>query len=167
MLTLDAKEFYKKWIMDILDCQDVDGHVRHTAPFMGGGGGPGGWGSAIVNVPYHFYKAYGDLDMLNKCYNPMKKWIEYLVSRQQNGLIAFEDIGGWCLGDWCTLQKTIIPESFVNTCYFIKNLIYLEEIATIIGASDDIPYFASLRADAQKAIKDAFYNLVIRKNISC
>ena len=158
MLTLDAKEFYKKWIMDILDCQDVDGHVRHTAPFMGGGGGPGGWGSAIVNVPYHFYKAYGDLDMLNKCYNPMKKWIEYLVSRLENGLIAFEDIGGWCLGDWCTLDKTIIPESFVNTCYFIKNLIYLEEIATIIGASDDIPYFASLRADAQKSIKDAFYN---------
>ncbi|MBR6502927.1 MAG: family 78 glycoside hydrolase catalytic domain [Clostridia bacterium] len=158
MLTLDTKEFYKKWIIDILDCQDVDGHVRHTAPFMGGGGGPGGWGSAIVNVPYHFYKSYGDVDMLDKCYNPMKKWIEYLISRQENGLIAFEDIGGWCLGDWCTLEKTTIPESFVNTCYFIKNLIYLEEIATILGKNDDIPYFVSLRQAAEKAVKDAYYN---------
>ena len=158
MLTLDTKEFYKKWIVDILDCQDVDGHVRHTAPFMGGGGGPGGWGSAIVNVPYYFYKSYGDVDMLDKCYNPMKKWIEYLISRQDNGLIAFEDIGGWCLGDWCTLDKTTIPESFVNTCYFIKNLIFLEEIAAIIGKNDDIPYFVSLRQAAEKAVKDTYYN---------
>ena len=158
MLTLDTKGFYQKWIVDILDCQDVDGHVRHTAPFMGGGGGPGGWGSAIVNVPYYFYKSYGDVDMLDKCYNPMKKWIEYLVSRQENGLVAFEDVGGWCLGDWCTLDKTIIPESFVNTCYFIKNLIYLEEIAKILGQNNDIPYFSSLRLSAEKAVKDAYYN---------
>ena len=158
MLTLDTKEFYKKWIWDILDCQDVDGHVRHTAPFMGGGGGPGGWGSAIVNVPYYFYKSFGDKDMLNKCYNPMKKWIKYLVSRQENGLIAFEEKGGWCLGDWCTLDKTIIPESFVNTCYFIKNLIYLEEIAAIIGKNDDIPYCISLRQDAEKAVVNTYYN---------
>ncbi len=158
MLTLDTKEFYKKWIQDILDCQDIDGHVRHTAPFMGGGGGPGGWGSAIINVPYYFYKYYGDIDMLKKCYKPMKKWIEYLVSRQENGLIAFEDVGGWCLGDWCTLEKTIIPESFVNTCYFIKNLLYIEEIAAITNQNNDIPYFINLRKNAENAVKNTFYD---------
>ena len=69
-----------------------------------------------------------------------------------------EEEGGWCLGDWCTLDKTTIPESFVNTCYFIKNLIYLEEIAAVIGKNDDIPYLVSLRQAAEKAVKDAFYN---------
>lgn len=54
MLLLDSREFYRKWIRDILDSQDPDtGHVQHTAPFMGGGGGPGGWGSAVIIVPYH------------------------------------------------------------------------------------------------------------------
>lgn len=158
MLTLDAKEFYKKWIMDILDCQDVDGHVRHTAPFMGGGGGPGGWGSAITIVPYEFYKHYGDIEILKNCYEPMKNWISYLVTRLENGLIAFEDIGGWCLGDWFTLEKTAIPESFVNTCYFIKNLLILEKIAIILGNDNDIPYFTRLRKTAEKAVKDAFFD---------
>ena len=48
----DAGSFYKKWLQDIYDCQDtVTGRIQNTAPFMGGGGGHGGWGSAIVFVP--------------------------------------------------------------------------------------------------------------------
>lgn len=47
MLLLDSRKFYEKWIQDIADCQDMkSGHIQHTAPFYGGGGGPGGWGSA-------------------------------------------------------------------------------------------------------------------------
>ena len=100
MLTLDCREFYRKWIRDILDCQDINGHVQHTAPFMGGAGGPGVWGSAIVFVPYSYYLHYGDESILRDCYMPMRKWIEYLSSRCDNGLIVCEEKGGWCLGDW-------------------------------------------------------------------
>ncbi len=53
MQMLDSRKFYRKWIQDILDCQDkTSGHVQHTAPLMGGGGGPGGWGCAVVLVPW-------------------------------------------------------------------------------------------------------------------
>lgn len=158
MLMLDSREFYKKWIQDILDCQDIDGHVRHTAPFMGGGGGPGGWGSAIINVPYAYYKHYGDTDILNQCYTAIKCWIDYLLARQENGLITSEDPGGWCLGDWASLEKMEIPEPYVNSCYFVKNLLYLEEIANIIGKNDDIPRYRKLRETAEKAIVDTYYD---------
>lgn len=40
----DAEKVYLKWIGDILDGQEADGHIQHTAPFEGGGGGPAGWG---------------------------------------------------------------------------------------------------------------------------
>lgn len=51
MFLLESQEFYRKWIQDILDCQDIkSGYVQHTAPFMGGGG-TGGWGCAIAIVP--------------------------------------------------------------------------------------------------------------------
>ncbi|HBL41152.1 MAG TPA: hypothetical protein DDY98_06125, partial [Ruminococcaceae bacterium] len=37
----DAKDLYRKWMRDIADSQDIyGGHVEHTAPFYGGGGGP-------------------------------------------------------------------------------------------------------------------------------
>lgn len=158
MLMLDSREFYKKWIQDILDCQDIDGHVRHTAPFMGGGGGPGGWGSAIINVPYAYYKHYGDTDMLKQCYTAMKRWIDYLLTRQENGLVTSEDPGGWCLGDWASPEKMQIPEPFVNSCYFVKNLLLLEEIADIIGNVDDIPRYRKLRETAEKAVVDTYYD---------
>ena len=158
MMMLDTQEFYKKWIQDILDCQDTDGHVRHTAPFLGGGGGPGGWGSAIVIVPYAYYKQYGDINMIEYCYDKMKLWISYLLSRQENGLVTNEDPGGWCLGDWASLEKMEIPEPYVNTCYFVKDLILLEEMATVIGKTDDVPYFKSLRSVSEKAIVDTYYD---------
>lgn len=158
MMLLDSKEFYKKWIQDILDCQDTDGHVRHTAPFMGGGGGPGGWGSAIVIVPYSYYKQYGDTDIIKYCYDRMKLWIKYLLSHQENGLVTSEDPGGWCLGDWASLEKMEIPEPYVNSCYFVKNLLLLEEMAALIGKTEDIPYYQSIRAITEKAIIDTYYD---------
>ena len=158
MMMLDTKEFYKKWIQDILDCQDIDGHVRHTAPFMGGGGGPGGWGSAIVIVPYAYYKQYGDTDIIQQCYDKMKLWIGYLLAHSENGLVTSEDKGGWCLGDWASLEKMEIPEPYVNSCYLVKNLLMLEEMAALIGKDDDIPYYKSLRTTTEKAIVDTYYD---------
>lgn len=158
MMMLDSKEFYKKWIQDILDCQDTDGHVRHTAPFMGGGGGPGGWGSAIVIVPYAYYKQYGDTEIIKHCYDKMKLWINYLLSHSENGLVISEDAGGWCLGDWASLEKMEIPEPYVNSCYLVKNLLLLEEMAELVDKSDDIPYYQTLRNTTEKAIVNTYYD---------
>ncbi len=158
MMMLDSKEFYKKWIQDILDCQDTDGHVRHTAPFLGGGGGPGGWGSAIVIVPYAYYKQYGDTDIIKHCYDKMKLWINYLLSHSENGLVISEDAGGWCLGDWASLEKMEIPEPYVNSCYLVKNLLLLEGMAELVDKSDDIPYYQTLRNTTEKAIVNTYYD---------
>ncbi len=158
MMMIDTREFYKKWIRDILDCQDTNGHIRHTAPFMGGGGGPGGWGSAITIVPYAYYKQYGDTNIIEECYDSMKLWISYLLSHTENGLVTSEDPGGWCLGDWASLDEMKIPEPYVNSCYFVKNLLLLEEMAALIGKNEDIPYYQELRAVTEKAIVDTYYD---------
>ncbi len=159
MLTTHSREFYRKWIRDILDCQDVTGgHVQHTAPFMGGGGGPGGWGCAIVLVPYAYYRRYGETQMLRLCYEPMKKWCDYLDSRLENNLVCAEEPGGWCLGDWCTLEKTVIPEPFVNTYFYIKCLHILERIASLLGRPEDIHTFASKAENLKQALLNTYFD---------
>lgn len=159
MLTTESREFYRKWIRDILDCQDKSGgHVQHTAPFMGGGGGPGGWGCAIVLVPYAYYRRYGEAQMLQKCYEPMKKWCGYLDSRLENQLVSREEPGGWCLGDWCTLEKAVLPEPFVNTYFYIKCLHILKKIASVIDRPEDIHIFASKAEELKKALVDTYFN---------
>ena len=158
MTIFDSREFYRKWICDILDCQDIhNGHVQHTAPMMGGGGGPCAWGNAIVQVPYMYYKKYGDTDMLAGCYEPMKKWVSYTESRTENGLVVREEKDGWCLGDWVTLEKVEIPAEFVNSCMFIKMLRQIIEIAKIIGKDEDVADYAKMINSLEKGVKDNFY----------
>ena len=65
MMYIRKRLGYEKWLQDIADSQDVlSGHVQYTAPYIRSGGGPGGWGCAIVEVPYQLYKHYGDPQIL-------------------------------------------------------------------------------------------------------
>ena len=158
MLMFDSKEFYRKWIRDILDSQDImSGHVQHTAPFMGGGGGPGGWGSAVVVVPYHYWRHFGDESILRDVIPAIKKWITYLESHMENGLVVREEDGGWCLGDWCTLEKCEIPEPLVNSWYLIKDLEMLRVMCDAAGEPFDMRY-ESLYRKTLDAIKDTYFS---------
>lgn len=159
MLLLDSRLFYEKWIGDILDCQDVhSGHVQHTAPFMGGGGGPGGWGCAIIVVPYRYYRHYGDIGLLTRCYPAMEKWVNYMNAHSEGGLVTSEEAGGWCLGDWAAMDPIAIPEPYVNTCYFIKALKMLVEIAGILQCPEEAEEYAERIIRSKAAIKRAYYN---------
>lgn len=135
MLTLSVKELYRKWYQDILDSQGIDsGHIPHTAPFLGGGGGPGGWGGAVCIVPIAFYRIYGDSSLLERGYPSMLRWLEYMNSRCTDGLVTREEEGGWCLGEWCAPESAskTIPAAFVNTYFYIKGLKCLKRIADIL-----------------------------------
>lgn len=156
MLMLDSKEFYRKWIRDILDSQGPEtGHVQHTAPFMGGGGGPGGWGCAVVIVPYHYWKTFGDVDLICESYPHMKKWIEYLKVHSTNSLVTSEEEGGWCLGDWCTLEKCTLPEPLVNSYYLITSLRMMREMAKKLGESFE---YDQLEADTLSAVRETYFS---------
>lgn len=156
MLLADSRLLYEKWIQDIADGQDPDtGHVQHTAPFAGGGGGPGGWGCAIVEVPYQYYRHYGDKSILEKYYPNMLKYIDYLELRSENGLVVAEEPGGWCLGDWCTPDPIAIPEPFINTYFYVKSMEQIRYISEVL----DKPFPFEKRLEMVKqALIDHYYD---------
>lgn len=157
MSIFDARAFYKKWIKDILDCQDINnGHIQHTAPFNGGGGGPGGWGCAVVVVPYMYYKYYCDKSVLEETYPAMEKWVSYMMSRSENHLVVREEEGGWCLGDWASpVREELPPEPYVNTYYFVKSLMYMKEICGVL----QIPFtYDDVIEDCKAAVRDTYFD---------
>ncbi len=161
MMLLDCREFYRKWIIDILDSQDIaTGHVQHTAPFQGGGGGPGGWGCAIILVPYYFLRQYGrsEIAFVRRCYEPMKRWLEYLKKHSTDYLVTSEAVGGWCLGDWCTLEKIRLPEPFVNSFYLVKCLGIMCELAELFGEQSDIQTFREWKKNTLHALKRTYFD---------
>lgn len=159
MLLLDSKNFYRKWINDISDSQNrADGHVPYTAPFINSGGGPGGWGCAIVEVPYTYYKMYGETDVLSENFDGMLRYFDFLDEHSENGLVTSELPGNWCLGDWCTAEKTEIPEPFVNTYFYIKSLSRVIEISNVICRSDLTEKLAEKQKYLKKRMCDEFYD---------
>lgn len=169
MLMTNSRLFYKKWMGDIADCQDVEtGHVQHTTPFCGGGGGPAAWGGAIVVVPYVYYKTYGEKDAVEQYFPNMLKYIEYMVNHSECGLVCREE-KEWCLGDWCapmelhkpephTKSRVLIPETYVNTVLFIKQMKMTMELAEIIGKEDEVSHLPSLIEKASKMVGIAYFS---------
>lgn len=159
MLMLDAKAFYRKWLYDIADSQCREsGHVQHTAPPMGGGGGPCGWGGAIVEVPYRYYKIYGDKELLSEFFPKMLHFFDYLESRSENGLVVREEEGGWCLGDWLPPTPIQISEAYVNTTLYIRFMEQVLEIAKILGREDEVSYIPERMERVKKAVDGAYFS---------
>ena len=159
MTVFDCKEFYRKWICDIADCQDrLTGHIQYTAPYLYSGGGPGGWGCAIVEVPYVFWKHYGDTKVLNDNYDGMLRYFDYLEAHSENALVVSDQKGKWCLGDWCTCESVVLPAPFVNNYFYVKSIDRVIEISRAIGREDKIPLLEKRRAERTDAMTRSYYN---------
>ncbi len=172
LTTLDAEKFYRKWMRDIGDCQDtLSGHIQYTAPYIDSGGGPGGWGCAIVEVPYRLYKHYGDPSVLTEYYPQMRRYIDYLEAHSAYGLVASDKEGCWCLGDWCGPnilypdkditshnQQVILPAPMVNTYFMVKSLEKMTEIARLIDKDEDVAEYEAKIAYRKGAVQTAYFN---------
>jgi len=169
---LDAKAFYEKWLQDIADGQDtISGHIQYTAPYIRSGGGPGGWGCAIVEVPYQLYRHFGDAGILAKYYSNMRRYIDYLEAHSEFGLVTSDKAGEWCLGDWCGpvilypdqeiryhRQQVMLPAPMVNTYFMVKALKQMCQIARVIGKEADIPEYEQKITQRKSAIRAAYFN---------
>ena len=139
MLLFGTESFYRKWIGDISDCQDrKSGHVQYTAPYFPCGGGPGGWGCAITEVPYTFYRMFGDVKPARDTFTQGLMYLGYLDAHSENDLVTSDQPGNWCLGDWCTphlkhAEWPIIPAPFVNNYFYIRTCDRLLELAPLVG----------------------------------
>ena len=165
MLMFDAKDMYKKWMEDIADSQDKNsGHIQYTAPYVESGGGPGGWGCAIIEVPYSYYKIYGDKEPLYKYFDNMRRYFDYLEAHSEKDLVVSDQPGLWCLGDWCApspLHGTLplIPAPLVNNYFYIKSLNRMVEIAAAIGKEEYIEGFKKVAEIKKAALVREYYDV--------
>ena len=169
---MEAEKLYRIWVQDIADGQDLlSGHVQYTAPYIRSGGGPGGWGCAIVEVPYQLYKHYGKLEYLENYYENMRRYIDYLEAHSEFGLVTSDKEGEWCLGDWCGPnilypdrditfhnQQVMLPAPMVNTYFMVKSLKQICEIASLLGKEADIAEYEQKIELRKRAITAGYFN---------
>jgi len=161
MHNYDAKNFYYKWINDILDAQNVDtGYVPNCAPWQPGCGGGVAWGAAVSIMPWEYYVHYGDKDMLVKSYEAMKAYIRYMqtwvnddgimFSKRKNG--SGEVIMWFNLGEWAPAEK-LVRDDLVHTFYYWRCVDIASKTAQVLGNLEEYNTYKELA----NAIKNAFY----------
>jgi hypothetical protein len=93
--------YFTKWARDFADVQKDTGDVPHTAPTVGGGGGPA-WSGFVVTLPYQLYVTYGDASLIESMYPTMVRQLDfYTKNTKSDGLLHPWSTSKWdFLGDW-------------------------------------------------------------------
>jgi len=99
---LDAA-FYKKWIRDWRDVQDIKtGMVPHSAPQRVGGGGPA-WGGILQAITWRHYLYYGDIRVLEDNYDACRHYANAFERYCRKGILRFYG------GQWTSSVIGLLP----------------------------------------------------------
>ncbi len=143
MLNFRTGPFYAKWAADWRDAQNQQGDVPYTAPYSQDAGGGPAWSGFCTTMPWQIYLTYGDRRPLELGWPVMKKWLAFIDTKMDDGLLQ-PYVGIGCagspkwnfLGDWVPpgrkQGKDRVDDRstlFFNNCY----LVYCWQLASKIG----------------------------------
>ena len=167
MHNFDAAAFYQKWIRDMRDAQDkISGYEPNSAPWQPGCGGGVAWGAALCTMPWEYYVHYGDLRMLQDCYEPMKKLVGYMLSWvhpdgtmfQKRANVGKQEPNYWFnLGDWCPPYGGP-KDDLVHTFYLWLCTTYTARTALALGHSKEAAQYEDLASRVKAAFHQKYYD---------
>jgi len=171
----DVSAFFTKWCIDLSDSQFADGAFPHVAPdvIRDGGGGCAAWADAGVICPWTIYLCYGDIRILERQYDSMKRWIEW-QKKQSRDLVNYSA----CFGDWLSLDvyaggqsRSLTPPELIGTAYFAHTTELVARIAKLLGKEEEARTYSALFARVKAAFNREFVSpsgrLVSETQTSC
>jgi len=158
----EVHNLYAKIVDDMIESQLDNGLVPDIAPeyvpFQGGFRDSPEWGSSCVIVPWYLYEWYGDRKPMEKAWDMMNRYVDYLDS------LAVDHILSHGLGDWFDMgpgpmgEAQLTPRSLTATAIWFYDLKLLSQMAAILGKKQEAASLAA-RADTVKAaFIRTFYN---------
>lgn len=152
----DIREFFHKWMHDLVDGQRKDGAFPDVAPNLLPSFGNAAWADAGIICPWKIFWHYGDKSILQECYPAMVRWIEYQEKTSHNLLRPTTAYGDWLAIDAVTPQNAPVPCDLVGTAYFAHTTQLMEKIATVLGRKADALGFRRLHERIVQAFQRAY-----------
>jgi len=146
----DVAAFYTKWLRELMESQRPSGTFAGYAPFPFQHGWDFGtaWCDAGIICPWTVYKAYGDTRIIERCWTPMTRFLEWRKQTSKN-FLGVPHGNDW--GDWLSLGgKT--PLEYIDTVYFAYTTMLMAEMAGAVGK----PAPATEYQELLRRIKEAF-----------
>jgi alpha-L-rhamnosidase len=148
---------------DIEDSQDSKGSVSDVSPaYWPLYSDNVTWPASFFIVAGHLYEQYGDLRVIEKHYEGMKRWITHMRTFIKGGLMPRDTYGDWCAPpESLTLIHSKDPErqtdrTVLGTAYFYYLLRLMTRNATLLNKEADAKDFGDL-AEKMKAAFNKTY----------
>ncbi|MBS1606996.1 MAG: family 78 glycoside hydrolase catalytic domain [Bacteroidetes bacterium] len=128
---------YEKWMADHRDEQQPNGVLPSIIPTDGWGyewGNGPDWTSTIALIPWNIYMFYGDPRLLRDCYDNIRRYVDHIELRGENGRST--GLTDWGLGDWIPVT-TKPPVEFTSTVYYYTDARILARAAGLLGKKED------------------------------
>ena len=162
----DNNALYSNWMTDIADCQKPSGSLPDLSPaYWPIYTDDVTWPSALIVIPDHLYRQFGNLRVIADHYAAMKKWLFYMRDKYMKNYLMPRD----SYGDWCTPPRDqdrvetrdssrITPGDFIGSAYFYYDLKLMDKYARLLHKSADEEEFGSLAGKVRNAIDNAYLN---------
>ena len=160
----DLTAYAPQIMQNMADAQHSNGAMPTTAPEYVIFEGPGmdafaespEWGGSLVIFPFMYYETYGDDSLIKKYYPNMRRYVDYLKTRADTGILSF-GLGDWYdYGDFRAGFSRNTPVPLVATAHYYMTVMYLVQAAKMVGNDFDIRYYTSLAQEIMVAFNKCF-----------
>jgi alpha-L-rhamnosidase len=157
---MDVAAFFEKWMADVEDAQSPEGAFPDVAPLLTGSGlmdlsrGAPAWGDAGIIVPWSIYRTYDDTRIVERHYDAMARWMEYL--HEANPDLIRRNRMGNNYGDWLSPQGDHTPKHLLATAYWAHDAKLMAEMAEAIGRAEDAGGYGDLNERIKGAFNEAY-----------
>jgi len=155
LMNFDMAAFYANFVRDIRDVQDGEGRVTDTVPHVWGSRpADPAWGTAYPLLVWYMYRYLGDIRIVEEQYDGVKKYVDYLRSREEDGLVAFSHYG-----DWVSIEET--PGSFVSAFFYLYDVEIMRDLARVLGRTEEAKAYGQWADRVRKKIREKYYDAKI------
>lgn len=166
---MDVAAFFTKWMTDVEDAQtpegifpDVAPRVREDRNFVGLDGlcGAAGWADAGVIVPWTIWRVYGDLRIVERHWEAMVRWLEWIEGANPDGLRTRKlgnNYGDWlCLPSDTSFRTQSPMKDLLATAYWADDASKLAQMARALGREPEAERFSGMAERVKAAFQRAF-----------
>jgi hypothetical protein len=162
----DMALLFRKTMNDMADAQLANGFVPNIAPeyFIAGSSDLSNamrnspeWGSSFIIVPWQQYLFSGDVSLLERYYDRMKKYVDFLSKESVNNIIPTG------LGDWYDIGpkepwgSQLTPPSYTGTAIYYYDNRIMYKIAKKLNKTIDAEMFKTASERIRTAFNKEFY----------
>jgi len=157
LFNFDPAASLSKWLDDFSDCQRTSGALPGIVPTGGWGynwGAGPAWDSAYLFIPWYLYLYRGDLEILRRHYEGMKRYLSFLDAMAPDKIVYFG------LGDWCPPGPRVddypAPAELTNTGWYYADARLVARVAALLGKKSDARKYETLAKQIKSAARKKF-----------